>query len=926
MRLANATDHALLVHWRNHGDPAAFAALVDRHAAMVHSASMRVVRNRALAQEVAQDSFLKLTQLKRFDGECLGGWLHRVATNRALDIVKAESRRHTRETGYEASRGVAAPSSEAAAVLDEIDAAIATLPEALRDPIVLHYLEGRSHREIARALHVSRATITRRIHQGLDELRGRLGARAVTAGAATVLAAFEAARAEAAPATLIAALRKLALSGTASPLPLPARSIVTWPAAALVGAIAVLAIAFASWTLRPSPENTAAISARNAPTVSTASPIAPSQPIVMAVQQSTPPPAPTPAGPAPSDSLVLSCVAADSKPVEGAEVHLVRIEITADPTFAVAGHEDILNETVGIYTSDTQGQVLIPRVDQADDPGSSAFVHYQAFARVPGKLVGAWRFSPRHAPGIKDSYEWKQILMVPSMSISGTVKVPRGFEVTHVTVRLLSILIRDGKNRIGTGFSNASKFSESTIPPLAAKHPDPQGRFQFDDLPVEGNIYLAATAPGLGETQFFGFQKSDTEHPKIEMETESILFGTLRYQDSGAPAIDVPVFARPRGGPQTKIGVTSDFITRTDGSGKFRFIGLPADVYNLRVFPQGRPPTSVAAVKTGIELGTAQQKGPIDLSLERGGWVEGHVTNAATGEPLAGARLCALNPEDETWNEAIALVPTDANGFYRVLLPVGSSRLYFMELPPGVEYPSKEKGQKIATIKPDQREPLRIDFALDTGEAYKDPGRATVSGHVLNAAGKPQADVPIYDDFEYILGDKRQERPRLGATDERGNFRFLVEARGTHRLGIGGGGGGLRETELVRFSYVEKERFWPEKDKSYDFGESVVHEYTESLGGVVVDPDGNPVPATYLYLTAEISGFRGASALSDKSGAFTFKFVPKGQFKLTAAPDMLLRPNAAVPSRYRNTSIDVEPGFDYQVVLERKDPNEKTDR
>ena len=80
----------------------------------------------------------------------MGAWLHRVATNRALDHVRSEQRRKARESEFAAEQP-----RETHPLRDEIfahvDEAIAELPDDVRVAVVAHFLRGESHGAIARA-------------------------------------------------------------------------------------------------------------------------------------------------------------------------------------------------------------------------------------------------------------------------------------------------------------------------------------------------------------------------------------------------------------------------------------------------------------------------------------------------------------------------------------------------------------------------------------------------------------------------------------------------------------------------------------------------------------------------------------------------------------------------------------------------------
>ena len=98
-------------------------------------------------------------------------------------------------------------------VAPRVDGALEQLPEDLRVPLILRYLEARTQTDIAAELGVNHSTVSRRIKKGLDELRKALK-KTGTVVSATLLGALLTDNAVAvAPPTLIAALGKMAMAG-----------------------------------------------------------------------------------------------------------------------------------------------------------------------------------------------------------------------------------------------------------------------------------------------------------------------------------------------------------------------------------------------------------------------------------------------------------------------------------------------------------------------------------------------------------------------------------------------------------------------------------------------------------------------------------------------------------------------------------------
>jgi RNA polymerase sigma factor (sigma-70 family) len=199
-----------LDHYRKNGDARAFQHLVAAHGGMVFAVAWRVTRDAALAEEVAQDTFLALARRGDQVRQSVAAWLHHVAWQKAANGVRGKVRRSKNERAAAVlMEKEESPWSEIEPVVDEV---LMELPEELRMVLVEHFLEGRSQAEVAKSRGVSQATVSRRIDAGLQQMRDRLRARGVVswAGLAGLL---EANAVMTMPASLAVALGKLALSG-----------------------------------------------------------------------------------------------------------------------------------------------------------------------------------------------------------------------------------------------------------------------------------------------------------------------------------------------------------------------------------------------------------------------------------------------------------------------------------------------------------------------------------------------------------------------------------------------------------------------------------------------------------------------------------------------------------------------------------------
>jgi RNA polymerase sigma factor (sigma-70 family) len=158
--LAGLTDRQLLERFVTKANEAAFAALVARHGAMVLSVCEAVLDDSHDAEDAFQASFLILAKKSRSirHPEQLANWLYGVARRTAQKARERRARIRRRETAEGAMSKAAVVDcrpehalshrEEIAALHDEVD----RLPQSLRTPIVLCYVEGLTHDEAARRL------------------------------------------------------------------------------------------------------------------------------------------------------------------------------------------------------------------------------------------------------------------------------------------------------------------------------------------------------------------------------------------------------------------------------------------------------------------------------------------------------------------------------------------------------------------------------------------------------------------------------------------------------------------------------------------------------------------------------------------------------------------------------------------------------
>jgi len=168
------TDADLVLAARR-GSRDALGQIFDRHWPRVWRAAYSTTGERELANDAAQDAFLQAASaLDRFDHRRpLEPWLVRIATNRAIDLVRARRRLVSEELADERF-AFDDPLPD-----DELREALARLGPERRAVIALHYWLDYTTPEIADVLDLPLGTVNSRLARALGDLRQQLEARNV---------------------------------------------------------------------------------------------------------------------------------------------------------------------------------------------------------------------------------------------------------------------------------------------------------------------------------------------------------------------------------------------------------------------------------------------------------------------------------------------------------------------------------------------------------------------------------------------------------------------------------------------------------------------------------------------------------------------------------------------------------------------------
>jgi RNA polymerase sigma-70 factor (ECF subfamily) len=180
-------DDQALVLAAQGGDRAALDELLRTHYDRVFAVCRRITGNEADAADAAQEAMIALVRgLQRFDGRsAFSTWAYRVATNASLDELRRRRRRPVAqnlagEGGHDERQAPELGDPSAGLPFDRIgereaiEAALVTLPDEFRVPVVLRDVADLEYADIADILGVPVGTVKSRIARGRAQLAGRL--------------------------------------------------------------------------------------------------------------------------------------------------------------------------------------------------------------------------------------------------------------------------------------------------------------------------------------------------------------------------------------------------------------------------------------------------------------------------------------------------------------------------------------------------------------------------------------------------------------------------------------------------------------------------------------------------------------------------------------------------------------------------------
>lgn len=182
-------DEQLLADYR-HGDAKAFADLVARYQRELYHFLVRFLGNRAAAEDVFQETFLQVHQsAEQFDLQRrFRPWLFTIAANKARDLIRSQARRPTNplqasingdeESGefidlMQAASEVPGTALESAELQQQVQNTVGTMPEHLREILLLSYFHQFPYKQIGEILGIPLGTVKSRLHAAVAHFADR---------------------------------------------------------------------------------------------------------------------------------------------------------------------------------------------------------------------------------------------------------------------------------------------------------------------------------------------------------------------------------------------------------------------------------------------------------------------------------------------------------------------------------------------------------------------------------------------------------------------------------------------------------------------------------------------------------------------------------------------------------------------------------
>ena len=281
---------------------------------------------------------------------------------------------------------------------------------------------------------------------------------------------------------------------------------------------------------------------------------------------------------------------------------------------------------------------------------------------------------------------------------------------------------------------------EMEVIPIPSVKTDANGEFVLRGLPQGAKANLDIQGPGFA-TEMHSRVPAGANGLEFRLKREARIEGRLSYAGTGEP-VEIATVAL-LGIPPTM----GESRTSINTNGNYHLKNIAPGMYNL--YLHEGPEGWTAAAKEFVKVDEGQTVSNVDLTLVRGGFITGRVTDRDTNEPIANHIILvqdAARPESHVLGHGTA---TDTNGVYRFRAAPGRASVS-ARTPLG--YQANEQVSRYIDVV--EAETVTVDFQFSIG--------VELVGRVITEAGEPVAGAKITDGWNRHKG--------YGKSDKQGEF------------------------------------------------------------------------------------------------------------------------------------------------------------
>jgi RNA polymerase sigma factor (sigma-70 family) len=850
--------------------------------AWVRQLARALIKDAALADDVAQDTWVVAAERQPDSDQPLRPWLARVVKNLVHTGRRSDVRRRQREAGGDDGRTARTPAELVEQV--ELQRAVAdevlALAEPYRSTVLLHFVDGLSSAEIARRLAIPNGTVRRRLKVAVDQLREALAGRN-----------------DQPKRGWIAALVPFAMASKPQPASAAIGAIAMKKIIALVLLLLLLLAVGGGvlWHHRSKRDEVAAGGG-----ASSAAQHRGSVDGRGASTEMTPIPDWIPQTGAPA-RRIAGRVVFQGKPIAGARVTL------GFETFAEIGAMRITTEDVSVMAVLQRVAEVRSATDGTFDFGVQPGARFTVSASADNYSTGAVVVDNANPKSSSD----RLIVRLASCGIrlSGTVSDASGGGIAKATVTV------DAVERTETDANGSYRVCAS--PKIIVGMPSVEVRVEADGYGTTHETVLAvadiqhnfllvpeailvgrvttksgeavagARVVAMAEPQELphhvasGFAYSDQDGRfRIARLAPGAFQLFARAKAGNAPPI--PVFAQPTStSREIQLVLDSTPLARVRGH---VFKGnAPASGVSMQAVGDGTPGGSTVSqtdgsfvlermpygkIKFYVSPNWAEASAEVDIArpevddvridIKKAASIHGRVTRK--GKPVEGVDVLYMSPPQATFFGRDPQTKTDASGAYALEIPAGQGQLS-----------ASDYSQKAFSFRPidvPAGEDKAMDIELDSA--------GEVVGVVVNEAGGPVAGVYMRLDLTDGSGDMCES-----ITDANGRFDCALLIGGEYRPTVTPSPGarrGFTPAAGAQFNPIQVPR-----DGVVSGVQLAIKDERFAIGGTVVDDTGSPMSDVHVMAMAPgESTMDFPSTLTDASGRFEIANLARGTYSLSA--------------------------------------------